>query len=144
MPLTEGLPGSVMREGRSIIVADLATVDAPSALERAWLDVGFRSMLVVPVRSAAEPLGALVFARVTPSGFGPEDREIADLQFFRDLDAKLWKKGRPHVLETFEVDRLAKNALRGGPRDPLDPVRWLERASRMYRRPPFDRKDEDQ
>jgi hypothetical protein len=76
--------------------------------------------------------------------WSPEDREVDDLQFLRDLDAKLWKRGRPHVLEIFEVDQLAKNVLRGGIRDPLDPLRWLERTSRMYRRPPFDRKDDDQ
>jgi signal transduction histidine kinase/putative methionine-R-sulfoxide reductase with GAF domain len=79
VPITEGLPGTAMREARSIIVADLSEAEAPSVIERAWLEVGFRSILVVPVRSAGEPVGALVFARVAPASFGPDDREIASL-----------------------------------------------------------------
>jgi len=79
VPIVEGMPGAAMREARSIVVADLRAEDAHSSLEQAWIDAGFRSILVVPVRSAGEPVGALVFARFAPSGFGPEDREIASL-----------------------------------------------------------------
>jgi hypothetical protein len=74
--------------------------------------------------------------------WSPEDREVDDLQFFRDLDKKLYAKGSPHVLEVLEADRLAKNLLRGGIRDPLDPLRWLERTSRIFRRPPYVGKDD--
>jgi hypothetical protein len=65
--------------------------------------------------------------------WSPEDREIDDLQFLKELDAKLVERDLPHLLDIFDVDYLAQHLLRGGSRDPLDPLRLLARLRRLYR-----------
>jgi hypothetical protein len=64
--------------------------------------------------------------------WSPENREIEDLAFLKELDAKLLERGRPHLLEIFELDYLMEHLLRGGSKDPLDPLRLLSRLRRMY------------
>ena len=65
--------------------------------------------------------------------WNPEDREIDDLQFLKDLDKRLFDRGRPHIMDLFELDYLTENLLRGGLSDPLDPLQILSRLRRLYR-----------
>lgn len=65
--------------------------------------------------------------------WSPEDRELDDLKFLKELDEKLLERGLPHLLDIFDVEYLAQHLLRGGSRDPLDPLRLLSRLRRLYR-----------
>jgi uncharacterized protein with NAD-binding domain and iron-sulfur cluster len=65
--------------------------------------------------------------------WSPEDRELDDLRFLKELDQRLVERGLPHLLDIFDVDYLAQHLLQGGSRDPLDPLRLLERLRRLYR-----------
>jgi hypothetical protein len=65
--------------------------------------------------------------------WNPEDREVDDLEFLKDLDQKLFDRGLDHMMEIFELDYLAEHLLRGGPRDPLDPLQLLGRLRTLYR-----------
>lgn len=78
------------------------------------------------------PLGVKV-RRTFCDVWSPEDREIDDLKFLKELDAKLVARGLPHLLDIFDVDYLAQHLLSGGSRDPLDPLRLLSRLRRLYR-----------
>jgi len=68
--------------------------------------------------------------------WNPEDREIDDLQFLRDLDEELLNRGLPHFMDLFELDYLAEHLLRGGKSDPLDPLELLSRLRGLYRQSP--------
>lgn len=57
--------------------------------------------------------------------WNPEDREVEDFAWLKDLDRKLRQRGQPHVVEILGVDRLVREGLRGGARDPFDPVNLL-------------------
>ena len=63
--------------------------------------------------------------------FNPEDYEIQDLRWLKDLDEKLAARGLPHFMDILEVDRYADSALRGGPDDPLDPLNVMRRLGQM-------------
>jgi hypothetical protein len=72
------------------------------------------------------------FRRAYCDIWNPEDRELDDLKFLKELDENLCSRGKPHVLEILDLDELARNLLRGGAGDPLDPLRFLSRLTRMY------------
>lgn len=63
--------------------------------------------------------------------WNPEDREIDDLAFWKELDARLCERGVPHLLDVIDLASFSDNALRGGPNDPFDPVRLLAHLSKM-------------
>lgn len=63
--------------------------------------------------------------------WNPEDHEIEDLRWFKDLDGKLHARGLPHILEILDTDRVLDGALRGGTADPLDPVNLARLVHRM-------------
>jgi hypothetical protein len=42
----------------------------------------------------------------------PEQEEIADLQWFKDLDRKLYERGLPHVVEILDLERLTELVIR--------------------------------
>jgi uncharacterized protein with NAD-binding domain and iron-sulfur cluster len=65
--------------------------------------------------------------------WNPEDRELDDLQLFKDLDEKLCQRGLPHLFESLEFDFLLANVLRGSEDDPLDPIKLLSRLRGLYR-----------
>jgi uncharacterized protein with NAD-binding domain and iron-sulfur cluster len=65
--------------------------------------------------------------------WNPEDREVDDLEFLRDLDEKLCARDLPHLMDIVELDYLSEHLLRGGPDDPLDPLQLLARLRRLYR-----------
>lgn len=71
--------------------------------------------------------------------WNPEDREVDDFAFFKELDAKLQRRGQPHFVEIFGIDRLVHDALRGGERDPFDPVNLMWSLSRWLISPPQGR-----
>ena len=81
-------------------------------------------------RSGAE---GLRIRRTYCDVWSPEDRELDDLRFLKELDARLLERGLPHLLDIFDADYLAQHLLRGGSRDPLDPLRLLSRLRRLYR-----------
>jgi hypothetical protein len=62
--------------------------------------------------------------------FDPEEYEVNDLRWFKDLDEKLAERGLPHFMEILEVDRRIDSVLRGGPDDPLDPLNLIRQLSR--------------
>lgn len=66
--------------------------------------------------------------------WSPEEREVDDFAWMKDLDRRLRVRANPlpHFTQIFGFDRLVREALRGGARDPFDPVnlwwsvtRWL-------------------
>jgi uncharacterized protein with NAD-binding domain and iron-sulfur cluster len=57
--------------------------------------------------------------------WNPEDRELDDLAWLKDLDRKLFERGRGHVFELYGLKRLVRFGLRGGPEDPFDPIRFF-------------------
>ena len=63
--------------------------------------------------------------------WNPEDREIDDLAFWKELDARLCERGVPHLLDVIDLASFSDNALRGGPNDPFDPLRLLAHLSKM-------------
>jgi len=76
----EGLPGRVIREGRSLILTDLlAPDDAVHDLEGALTTAGLKSALIVPVRRGFEVLGALLFAATDARTYDEDDVQIATL-----------------------------------------------------------------
>ncbi|MGA9363642.1 MAG: GAF domain-containing protein [Bacteroidota bacterium] len=66
----EGRPGRVILEARAPLG------DAP---EGKWLDVGVKSMLMVPLRSGEEVLGTLSFGSYRPNAFNESDLWIGQL-----------------------------------------------------------------
>lgn len=74
------------------------------------------------------------FRRTLCDIWNPEDREIEDLRFAQDLDAKLCERRLPHAMRLFDIDRLAATTLRGGPHDPLDPIQLSAHARRLWQR----------
>ncbi len=65
--------------------------------------------------------------------WNPEDREIDDLQFLRDIDRKLFDRNVPHLFEVVDADFLAQHVLRGDSEDPLDPLKLLGKLRRIFR-----------
>lgn len=65
--------------------------------------------------------------------WNPEDREIDDLQFLKDLDQKLFERDVPHLFEVVDADSLSAHLLTGDAKDPLDPLRLLSRLRRLMR-----------
>jgi hypothetical protein len=65
--------------------------------------------------------------------WNPEDREIDDLQFLKDLDQKLFERGVPHLFEVVDADSLTAHLLTGDAKDPLDPLRLLSGLRRLMR-----------
>jgi len=59
--------------------------------------------------------------------WNPEDREVDDLQFLKDLDTALHERGLPHAMDIVDLDFLTANLLKGGASDPLDPLNLLSR-----------------
>ncbi|MDQ2642684.1 MAG: hypothetical protein M3020_02630 [Myxococcota bacterium] len=66
--------------------------------------------------------------------WNPEDRELDDLQFFKELDERLEERGLPHVFESLDLDFAFEHLLRGGASDPLDPLQLLTALRRLYQR----------
>jgi 15-cis-phytoene desaturase len=63
--------------------------------------------------------------------WNPEDREVDDLRFLKDLDRVLCERGVPHLFDVLGADELVGNVLRGGARDPFDPLSLLTRLRRL-------------
>ena len=63
--------------------------------------------------------------------FDPEEYEVDDVRWFKDLDEKLAARGLPHFMDILDVDRYADTVLTGGPDDPLDPLNVLRQLSRF-------------
>jgi uncharacterized protein with NAD-binding domain and iron-sulfur cluster len=66
--------------------------------------------------------------------WNPEDRELDDLQFFKDLDRRLQERGLPHAFGTLDLDFAFQHVLRGGSDDPLDPFQILSTLRRLYKK----------
>jgi two-component system, OmpR family, phosphate regulon sensor histidine kinase PhoR len=79
-PLDEGLPGLAIRSGRVILSGDLgAELDHMTELERGWVELGLRAVLIAPVRRGGDVLGALCFAARGPATYTPDDIQVASL-----------------------------------------------------------------
>lgn len=61
--------------------------------------------------------------------WNPEDREVDDFGWFKDLDAKLKSRGSGHVFELYGMEKLIRYGLRGGADDPFDPLEAWRRLS---------------
>jgi len=78
--LNEGLPGLAIQSGRVILSGDLgAELDHMTELERGWVGLGLRAVLIAPVRRGGEVLGALCFAARGPATYAPDDIQVASL-----------------------------------------------------------------
>lgn len=65
--------------------------------------------------------------------WNPEDRELDDFGWMKELDAKLVQRGRGHVFELYGLEKLIRFGLRGGPNDPFDPLESWRTISRVLR-----------
>lgn len=65
--------------------------------------------------------------------WNPEDRELDDFSWMKELDAKLIQRGRSHVFDLYGVEKLIRFGLRGGPDDPFDPIESWRTISRVLR-----------
>jgi hypothetical protein len=63
----------------------------------------------------------------------PEDRELDDFAWMKELDAKLVQRGRRHVFDLYGVEKLIRFGLRGGADDPFDPIESWRTISRILR-----------
>jgi two-component system, OmpR family, phosphate regulon sensor histidine kinase PhoR len=72
----EGLPGQVMRAGQPATVEDLGA-NGHGALEGLLRQGALRAALAVPVRRGVEAVGALLFARRSPTAYHADDVQIA-------------------------------------------------------------------
>jgi uncharacterized protein with NAD-binding domain and iron-sulfur cluster len=75
-----------------------------------------------------------IYRRTLCDLWNPEENEVADFQWFKDLDAKLHGRGVQHVFEVYGLDALARDLLKGGPGDPFDPVVLIGRLRTLIRR----------
>jgi len=64
--------------------------------------------------------------------FNPEDSEVEDFKWFKELDQKLVKRGLPHIVDILGLDHLTDSLLRGGEDDPLDPVNVMRQVGRLF------------
>ena len=76
------------------------------------------------------------FRRTYCDIWNPEDREVDELRWLRDLDAKLHRRGMPHLMEVFDLDYLIQHLFSGGDLDPFDPLQLLTKLRRLYQRSP--------
>jgi uncharacterized protein with NAD-binding domain and iron-sulfur cluster len=65
--------------------------------------------------------------------FDPEEYEVDDLRWFKDLDEKLAARGLPHFMDILNIDEHTDTLFRGGPDDPLDPINVLRQLGRVRR-----------
>jgi uncharacterized protein with NAD-binding domain and iron-sulfur cluster len=84
-------------------------------------------------RVSPEERALSVYRRTLCDLWNPEDREIDDFQFFKDVDKELYSRGVAHPFEVFGVDELVRTLLTGGREDPLDPVVVWSRIRRVLR-----------
>jgi hypothetical protein len=74
-------------------------------------------------------------ARVSPCDIWPiEDREVDDLDFFRDIDRELYRRGLDHFVDILDIADFVSGALRGArPKngDPFDPLWVLAQLGRI-------------
>ncbi|MDX6249853.1 MAG: hypothetical protein QOF10_3213 [Kribbellaceae bacterium] len=82
--LDETLVGRAAKAGRSLAVADLATVERDPHLQVLY-DAGWRSLVAVPLLRAGQIVGCLVVRRKRPSEFSDETLDL--LEMFADQSA---------------------------------------------------------
>jgi hypothetical protein len=63
--------------------------------------------------------------------FDPEEYEVDDLRWFKDLDEKLLARGLPHFMDILDVDRYVDTVLTGGRDDPFEPLNVLRQLGRF-------------
>jgi signal transduction histidine kinase/DNA-binding response OmpR family regulator len=78
IPLTQGIPGEVMRSRQMRLITDLPAVQEEMSLQAdSGLDGSLVSILSLPLQAYDKVLGALTFARTQRNGYSREDVKIA-------------------------------------------------------------------
>ena len=77
--IDEGMPGWVMKN-QSLIIEEIESGPVfTHALEGKLQEVGVASLLIIPLRTGTEMLGALVFGSIKSGAFSEEDAAVAQL-----------------------------------------------------------------
>jgi len=79
VPLTEGLPGAVIRSRQMRLIRDLAEAreELPPPADPAMADGSLGSVLALPLNAYDRTLGAIVFAAARRDAFADEDLKVA-------------------------------------------------------------------
>lgn len=107
----EGIPGWVIKKQASFIGEIDSGPSFNPAVEGRLRDVGIQSLLVVPLRTANEVIGALAFGTLKPNFYAEEDAAIAQLlslYLATSLkDASIFENSRKRITQIELINRIS-------------------------------------
>ncbi|HSR29847.1 MAG TPA: GAF domain-containing protein, partial [Anaerolineae bacterium] len=110
IPLSQGIPGDVMRSRQVRLVADLAEIrsEIPAPADPALWDGSLSTILSLPLQAYGKVLGALTFATTRPEGYSREDIKVAvSIATHLALAIDRWRQTQELQQANRELTRLA-------------------------------------
>lgn len=110
IPLTEGIPGEVMRSRQMRLITDLATTQTETPLSTDSIpdDGSLASILSLPLQAYGKVLGALTFATKLRDGYSREDIKVASaIATHLALAIDRWQQTQKLQQANEELTRLA-------------------------------------